>query len=136
MKKTEIIKILKFALVGFAGVIIDIALTWFLKEKLEVNLYLSHVLGFCTAATNNFCLNKYWTFGGPQKMVILQFIAFFSTALFGLFISTACIWILYNFLNYDFYFSKILAIGLAAIWNYVINRLWVFRGNEVNSFSS
>jgi len=130
--KAELIKILKFSLVGFSGVIVDLSFTYFFIEKLNFGSYLSHILAFCFAGTNNYYLNKYWTFSSQQKIAKLQFATFFITSLLGLLISTICLFILTDYLNYNFYFSKVFAIGTAAIWNYLVNRLWVFRIRDLS----
>lgn len=48
------IKIVKFGLVGFSGLLIDFGTTYFFKEKLNSNKYLANAFGFCIAVISNF----------------------------------------------------------------------------------
>ncbi|MGJ1404497.1 GtrA family protein [Sphingobacterium sp. G1-14] len=132
MKRAESTKILKFSIVGLSGAMIDISATYFFKEFLEFNIYISHIVGFCIAVTNNFYWNKAWTFDNKDNFT-KQFIAFFLTSLVGLSLSTVAIYAFSDLLYLNFYFSKILAIATSAIWNYVINRFWVFNNKDLRA---
>ncbi len=51
-------KFIKFAVVGFSGMVIDFAVTWLFKERLKANKYIANSVGFIAAATNNYILNR------------------------------------------------------------------------------
>lgn len=119
-------KFLKFSIVGFSGLIIDFLVTYLLKEKLKQNKYISHSIGFVAAVINNFYLNKSWTFENHSQEYMTQGLQFLVIALIGLFLSNQIIFILNNKNNINFYISKLMAIGIVVIWNFLANFLITF----------
>ena len=53
-----VFKLIKFILVGFTGLFIDFGLTFFCKEKLNLNKYISNSIGFVLAALSNYFINR------------------------------------------------------------------------------
>src|SRR4051812_39789251 len=89
-----IMKIIRFGLVGCTGVIVDFGITFLLKEKLRTNKYLASSIGFCLAATNNYILNRIWTFNSVDPNVIVQYSKFFTVAIIGVLVSNGIVWLL------------------------------------------
>ena len=54
-----LIKLLKFGIVGFAGLIVDFTVTYICKEKLKIHKYVSSSLGFTIATATNYRLNRF-----------------------------------------------------------------------------
>lgn len=130
MNKSELSKILKFAIVGGSGLIIDMGLTWLFKEVFEFNLYIAHVMGFLCAVCSNYILNKYWTFKERDVITATQFSYFLAVSFVGFVLSFCSLFVLYNYMTIDFYLSKLISIGIVSIWNYLINRYFVFNDQE------
>lgn len=133
MEKKEWIKLIRFGTVGSSGLVIDMGLTWFFKEKMDVQPYLSHTLGFLCAVINNYLLNKCWTFGEQDKISTRQFLAFLLVSLIGLGMGTLCLAFIFDVLNYGFYVAKVLAILFVSVWNYLINRFVVFNRAQLSN---
>lgn len=127
MNKSEFFKILKFGTVGGSGVVIDMGLTWFFKDPVGLNPYTAHIIGFLCAVCNNYILNKYWTFAERDKVSGSQFSYFLIVSFVGLLLSICSLFVLYNHINLSFYLSKFISIGIVSVWNYLINRYWVFN---------
>jgi len=115
-------------MVGGSGLVIDMGLTWLFKDVLGFNPYVAHIIGFLCAVGNNYVLNKYWTFQEQSKISGTQFSYFLIVSLIGLVLSTCSLFVLHNYLNISFYLSKLISIGIVSVWNYLINRYWVFNG--------
>jgi len=62
MLKALFLKILKFGVVGISGIAVDFGITYLLKEKLGIQKYVSNSIGFISAASSNYYLNRIWTF--------------------------------------------------------------------------
>lgn len=120
-------KFIKFAVVGFTGMLIDFGFTWLFKEKVKVNKYFANSLGFTIAATNNYFLNRVWTFNSHQQNIPLEFFSFLVVSILGLLINNLIIYILTEKLNLKFYFAKFLAIIVVVIWNFFANYLVTFN---------
>lgn len=56
----------RFLLVSVVGVVLDIALGWYLAARLGLPLWLAGALGFATAALVNYLLHETWTFWGGR----------------------------------------------------------------------
>ena len=120
-------KFLKFCIVGFSGMVIDFGTTWLLKERVRINKYVANSTGFILAATSNYYLNRIWTFQDHNPDIATQYISFILISLFGLGINNLIIYILNDRFKYNFYLSKLSAIALVTIWNFLMNFLITFR---------
>jgi len=124
--KLIITKFLKFCAVGFSGMIIDFGTTWLLKEKLKINKYIANSTGFILAASSNYFLNRIWTFESQSREIVAEYASFFTIALIGLGLNNLIIWLLTDKLKWNFYFSKLIAIGIVTLWNFSMNFLFTF----------
>lgn len=105
---------------------IDFSVTYLGKEKIKINKYVANGIGFLSAATSNFLLNKYWTFEDRNPDELLQYSKYLSFALIGLGVNTLIIYLLVNKRKMDFYWAKLIAIGAVVIWNFIANYTFTF----------
>ncbi|MGN0034087.1 MAG: GtrA family protein [Candidatus Limimorpha sp.] len=125
--KFFIYKFLKFCVVGFSGVFIDFGITFLCKEKIKLNKYLSNAAGFVTAATSNYILNRLWTFQSSNEQVATEYGTFMLVSVIGLGINSLVLYLLNEKLRWNFYISKVFAIGVTTIWNFFANMMFTFR---------
>ncbi len=121
------LKLLKFGVVGFAGMIVDFGITYLLKEKAKVSKFVANAVGFTIAASTNYLLNRVWTFNSTNPHILTEFAHFFIVAIMGLGINSLVLWLLVNRYKWNFYFSKLCAIGVATAWNFVANIIFTFH---------
>jgi putative flippase GtrA len=126
LTKSMLYKFIKFGIVGFSGVFIDFGITYLLREKVKIQQFVANAIGFCCAATSNYFLNRVWTYHSQNPQVAIEFGNFFLISLMGLGINTLILWFLVKKMDWNFYFSKLLAVGVVTIWNFVINTLYTF----------
>lgn len=122
-----LLKFIKFGIVGMSGMIVDFGFTWIFKEKLKVNKYIANSIGFVTAATSNYILNRVWTFKSHENNIPLEFFSFFAVSVIGLLINNLIIYLLTEKMHVKFYTAKLIAIGVVVIWNFFANYLVTFR---------
>ncbi len=125
--KTILLKFIKFGIVGLSGVIVDFGVTYILRDKIKIQQYFANAIGFCVAASSNYFFNRIWTYQSQNPKVWLEFTEFFLISLVGLIINTFILWMLVSKFKWKFYFSKLCAIGIVTIWNFVINTLITFK---------
>ncbi len=125
--KVLIYKFLKFAAVGFSGLFVDFGVTYIFKEKIKINKYVSNAMGFICAATTNYILNRLWTFQSTSDDVATEYGSFMVVSAIGLGINSLVLWILTDKLKWNFYLSKIFAIGCATMWNFFANLMFTFN---------
>ncbi|OCB76859.1 GtrA family protein [Flavobacterium crassostreae] len=121
------IKFLKFGLVGFSGLIIDFAITWLCKEKLSLNKYVANGMGFLFGVTNNYFLNKYFTFENHNPDIGTQFTSFLIISMIGFGLNTGFLYLLQKNTSLNFYVCKILVTLLVFVWNFTANNLYTFN---------
>lgn len=121
-----LLKLVKFCVVGFSGMIVDFGVTWLCKEKLRWNKYLSNSLGFILAASNNYLWNRLWTFSSVDSNITRQWGSFLLISAIGLGLNNLIIYLLHGKLHLNFYLSKIIAIVCVTLWNFSMNYLFTF----------
>jgi len=129
MTETETLffKFLKFGTVGVSGMIVDFGITFLFKEKFRFNKYFSNSCGFLAAASSNFILNRLWTFQSDDPAVAFQYIKFLSLSIIGVLLSNIIIYLLHERLKWNFYFSKLISIGVVLFWNFLASYLITFN---------
>lgn len=120
------IKLLRFAVVGGLGIITDFFITWLCKEKFRWNKYVANACGFSLAVTQNYFLNRYWTFQSQDQQLLMQFSKFLLISLIGLAANTILLMLLHDRAKLPFYLSKMLAILLVFCWNFTANYYFTF----------
>ena len=70
------LKFIKFCIVGFSGVFVDFGITFLFKEVFKVQKYLANAIGFTTAASTNYLLNRIWTFQSHNPAIAQEFTRF------------------------------------------------------------
>ena len=128
LTQATLLKFLKFCVVGVTGTIIDFGLTWICKEKLKIHKFLANAIGFVVAATNNYFLNRWWTWGSTNEQVGVEYTKFFAVSLIGLGLNTLILYLLNEKIKMNFWFSKIFATGVVMVWNFLANHFFTFAG--------
>ena len=126
MDKILIYKFLKFGIVGCSGMIIDFGMTYICKEFFKLNKFISNAIGFILAATSNYFLNRVWTFESHSEQIGTQYVQFMIVSTIGLGINSLVLYLLNEKLKWNFYLSKLFAIGITTIWNFFANLLFTF----------
>lgn len=126
INKTLIWKFIKFGIVGLSGVVVDFSFTYICKEWIKIPKYIANAIGFTIAATTNYYLNRVWTFHSNNPEITIEFIKFFIVSLIGLAVNTVILWILVSKFKQHFYLSKLFAIGVVMIWNFIANLIYTF----------
>lgn len=120
-------KIIKFGVTGAVGMLIDFGVTWLCREKLKWNKYIANTTGFSLAATNNFIINRNWTFKSVNPNWHLEFEKFLVFSLIGLALNNLFVFLFNDKLKLNFYVSKLAATVLVFIWNFMSNYYFNFR---------
>ena len=127
MQNTFVLKFVKFCVVGGSGMFVDFGITYLCKEILKFNKYIANSCGFIVAASTNYVLNRIWTFQSVNPAILRQYLVFFGFSLIGLGLNNATIFLLHDKGKWNFYLSKLFAIGLVTFWNFLMNYFFNFR---------
>ena len=127
-EKAFMLKFLKFCVVGVSGTAIEFGLTWLCKEIFKIPKFLANAIGFVVAATNNYILNRIWTWGSTSDQVGVEYVKFFTVSLIGLGLNTLILYIFNEKIKLNFYVSKVIATGVVMLWNFFANNFFTFAG--------
>lgn len=127
ISQSLVLKFIKFCVVGFSGMVIDFGTTWLLKEKIGANKYIANSTGFILAATSNYIWNRFWTFQSENEHITSEYLTFIIISVAGLVLNNLLIYFLTDKMKFNFYFSKLIAIGVVTLWNFIMNFLITFK---------
>jgi putative flippase GtrA len=125
------IQLFKFGLVGASGYVINLAAFTLLVKSAGIHHLVAAVISFCLAVTNNFILNRVWTFrdsrGGHAGF---QAARFFAVSVGALGINLAVLYGLVDLASAPVVLSQAIAIAVAMPFNFVGNKLWTFGSDS------
>lgn len=122
-----LLKLVKFGAVGMSGTLVDFGVTYLFREKVKINEYVANTLGFLSAASSNFILNRIWTFQSGDPDMTAQYFRFLLIATVGVLFSNAIIYLLHGRFKWNFYLAKLISIGVVLFWNFFANYFFTFR---------
>jgi putative flippase GtrA len=139
LQRRTVRQFVKFCMVGFSSMAIDILISYNLVYRLHMNPTLAKTISFLFAVTNGFLWNSRWTFrglgSGRKHEMYMKFILVNCVGL----VLNLCIFkiVLMPFSNGRFIGQGIpakevfaLATGCAvvcvAMWNFFANKKWTF----------
>ncbi|MEE8568237.1 MAG: GtrA family protein [Anaerolineales bacterium] len=147
-RRRELVRFLKFSVVGTFGAFVDFSILYFLHSVLGLHIVFSNTISFTTAVLNNFIWNRYWTYPDSRsKSIGNQLRQFFIVNIAGWAINTGILLLLrypcaslvgtlsphFPILNNSdlvyklgYNFAKAIATGVVLFWNFGINRIWTY----------
>ena len=127
-----ILKFVKFGVVGASGMVVHFGVLYLLREIVGLNSFVANSIGFITAATTNYILNRIWTFRSQDKQVAMEYLKFILVSLIGLGINNGTLWLGGKLLpawndDWRFYILWVFAVGVTTLWNFFGNLLFTFN---------
>ncbi len=120
------LQLLKFGLVGGSGYLINLAVFAVLTGNLGLHHTVAAVGAFCVAVTNNFLLNRNWTFTARDGHAGFQAMRFFVISLASLAINLMALEVLLAATGMSDLYAQAIAVALAMPFNFLGNKLWTF----------
>ncbi len=121
---------LKFSVVGFSGVVVNMGLLWLFVEMFKFDKRLAGALSIEISIINNFLWNNHWTWRGRrgisffQRFVRYNLITLLTSAIFNYFLY---IFLLHFGVNY--LVAQLAGIALAVLINFILFEKFVFVGD-------
>ena len=116
----------KFCVVGVSGYIVNLAVYTALLDGANLDYRLAATGSFIVAVTNNYVLNRLWTFRHSRGHFAFQGLRFFTVALLAYVGNLVILTILVE-LGVGQIVSQAIAIVLVTPANFIGNKLWSFR---------
>ncbi len=134
-------RFLKFGVVGLSGVVVNLAVLWWLKEQISLPLWQAATLAIEAAILNNFIFNDAWTFQSVSRREpglaarFARLVRFNLICLVGAAINLGCFLLLTQVFKVHYLAAQLIAIGVSILWNYTLNAVLNWRVNSQNSDS-
>jgi dolichol-phosphate mannosyltransferase len=118
----------KYYAVGASGILVNLALLYYLTEFVGLWYFLSYTLAISASITSNFILNKMWTFRESidSQKTIVMYVKFVSVSLLGMAIQLGSVYVLVESFLIYYMLAALISIGIAGAINFVVNRRWTF----------
>ncbi|MGE5689327.1 MAG: GtrA family protein [Pseudomonadota bacterium] len=120
------IQLAKFGIVGASGYVVNLAVYTFLLKVVGVHYLQAAVGSFLVAVTNNYLLNRAWTFRRHRGHAGIQGARFLVVSVLALVANLAMLQALVA-LGVGKILAQAIAIVLVTPVNFVGNKLWTFR---------
>jgi dolichol-phosphate mannosyltransferase len=120
------LQLFKFGLVGGSGYLINLAVFAILLETLGLHHVAAAIGAFCVAVTNNFLLNRHWTFGAADGHAGFQAMRFFAVSIGALSINLVALEALVSYTTLGDLSAQAIAVAIAMPFNFLGNKLWTF----------
>ncbi len=131
-------KFLRFGIVGFSGVFVNMGVLYVLRHSFNLELTRSLIVAAELAIISNFFWNDLWTFGDISKRQpgkrqrFKRLLKFNVICLMGLIMNVLLVNLLFNYFGMNEYLANLIAIAAVTMWNFWINTKLSWRVTEVN----
>ena len=123
------LQLFHFGVVGGSGYVINLIVFTLLAQGADVNHLLAAIGAFVVAVTNNFLLNRHWTFkhqGSKESHAGFQAARFFTVSLAGLGVNLLVLQLLVDGADLAELPAQAIAVAVATPVNFIGNKLWTF----------
>src|SRR5262249_13780744 len=120
------LQLLKFALVGGSGYLINLAAFSVLSGNFGIHHTIAAVGSFCVAVTSNFLLNRRWTFAAHDGHAGFQGLRFLAVSIGALLINLIALEVLLTATSLGTLAGQAIAVAIAMPFNFLGNKLWTF----------
>jgi putative flippase GtrA len=121
------LQLIRFAIVGGSGFVVNLAVYALCVHALDVPYQGAAVVAWLLAVTNNFVLNRHWTFAARAGSVRFQAIRFFLVSLVAFAFGLLLLTLLVEGGGVAKVPAQALAVAASTPLNFIGNKLWSFR---------
>ena len=127
--KKEILRLLKFAVIGVSNTLVDYLVFFLLNNISPTGYGVNQAISYTCGMLNSFILNRRWTFSDSRenRKIPGQFWRFIVINGISLAVTVVTMTVLVYTLGLNAYLAKVLVILIAQAINFLGYRLWVFR---------
>ena len=119
-------QLVRFCVVGASGYLVNLVVFSFLVHSVGTHYVPAAIGAFCVAWTNNFVLNKFWTFKQHELSAARQGVRYLAVSLVALAINLILLEVMVRSGSPE---VPAQAVAIAAVMpvNFLLNRRWSFR---------
>lgn len=121
------LQLLRFGLVGASGYLVNLLVFALVVTGAGMDHRVGATIAFLVAVTNNFVLNRSWTFPVSERRVHHQALRFFVVSVAGFGVNLAVLEVLVVTAGLPELPAQAIAVAAAMPVNFLGNRQWTFR---------
>ncbi len=125
-RRASWVQLIKFGLVGGSGYLVNLAVFAILTGTLGLHHVAAAIGAFGVAVTNNFVLNRHWTFAAGGGHPGFQAMRFFAVSIGALLINLVVLEALISETGMSDLPAQAIAVAIAMPFNFLGNKLWAF----------
>lgn len=124
-------QLVKFGIVGVISTLLDYGLMVLFAEVFGIYYLLSSTLSYAISLVFNYLASMKYVFRSKEDMdKRKEFVIFTVLCLMGMGINQLILWLIVENLGIDYRFSKILAILVVMVWNFVTRKIFLEQKQE------
>lgn len=125
-------ELINYVIVGGLTTLVSMVIfygsTWtFLDGNDALELQIANVISWTGAVIFSYFANRIFVFESKEKNILKEFLAFISSRVATLLLDMGTMFVLSTLLQVNYNISKIIAMVLVTVGNYVISKLFVFK---------
>ncbi len=125
-------EIIHYVIVGGLTTAVSMVLfygsTWtFLDGENAFQLQIANVFSWVGAVLFSYVANRIFVFESKNPSIIKEFVSFVGSRVLTLLLDMGTMFLLSTILHINYNFSKIIAMVLVTVGNYVISKIFVFK---------
>lgn len=117
----------KFAIIGATAFAIDMAGYSILTRLFSIQHILAKVMSFFCASYYSYEFNSRWTFRRSDLRGKKLLAKSYVVQCIGASINASGLYLFFDRLGYHEFLSLIIATFFSTIWNFIMNKFWVYR---------
>ena len=130
-RKFDLLRFVKFCLVGASGTLVNMGLLWLLTEFAGLPYLVSAAVGIETSIISNFTFHDFFTFSDRRSRTVKIFfgrlLKYNLISLIGLAINMGMLWLLTEVVGLYYLLSNVFGIASATVCRYVLNLWWTWK---------
>ena len=122
------LQLVQFGVVGASGFVVNLSIYIFCTHVLGIWYIAASILAFCVAVTNNFVLNRLWTFRHKRddRHAALQGARFLTVSVLALIPNELILFGLVEGAGVDKVVAQVVAVCIVMPISFLGNKLWSF----------
>ena len=125
--KRIVIQILNFVIIGGFTTLVDLCVLIFTTERLNIPYFISNLLSFSISLSINYFLSMRFVFVVNNRQSKKDGLMFAVLSILGLVLNKSILVILTHYFGLFYVYSKIIAIFVVMVWNFVSKKLYFER---------
>lgn len=120
------IQLVKFCVVGGSGFVVNLVVFAIASQAVGLHHLISAGIAFLVAVTNNFLLNRHWTFQARSRRAGFQAPRFFAVSTAAALLAAALLQLFVTALGVPEVPAQAASVAMAMPLNFIGNKMWSF----------